>query len=84
MAMAVTCDVKRSNAMKTILLLNDEIAPARPQLANLAPGPMTARESEGTPGCNCDRWGHPCPGCVERNVQPKAELPVSSPAKHTG
>ena len=32
-------------------------------------------------GCNCDRWGHPCPGCVERNRQPKAELPISSPVK---
>jgi hypothetical protein len=31
--------------------------------------------------CNCDRWGHPCPGCVEHIVQPKAELPVSIPRK---
>ena len=35
----------------------------------------------GTPGCNCDRWGHPCPNCVERNVQPKAQLPISLPTK---
>ncbi len=37
------------------------------------PVPATPREPEPTYGCNCDRWGHPCPGCVERNLQPKAE-----------
>ena len=32
--------------------------------------------------CNCDRWGHPCPGCVERVVvQPKPDLPISIPTK---
>jgi hypothetical protein len=20
-------------------------------------------------GCRCDRWGHPCPGCLERKLQ---------------
>jgi hypothetical protein len=29
-------------------------------------------------GCRCDRWGHPCPDCVERNVQSNAEPPVST------
>jgi hypothetical protein len=33
--------------------------------------------------CTCDRWGHPCPDCDERKIQPKAELPISSPAKKT-
>ena len=23
--------------------------------------------------CNCDRWGHPCSGCVERIVQTETE-----------
>jgi hypothetical protein len=36
-----------------------------------------------TIGRRCDRWGHPCPDCVERNVQPAAELPVSTRAKQT-
>ena len=31
--------------------------------------------------CNCDRWGHPCPSCDEREVQMKAQVPISSPAK---
>ena len=31
--------------------------------------------------CNCDRWGHPCSGCVDRDIAPKAETPVSSPVK---
>ncbi len=31
--------------------------------------------------CNCGRWGHPCPGCVERIAQPAPELPISMPTK---
>ena len=31
--------------------------------------------------CNCDRWGHPCPNCVEPKIQPQLELPPSLPAK---
>jgi hypothetical protein len=69
--------------MKTILLLNDKSGSGKPKLQNLAGTKVTARASEGSPGCNCDRWGHPCPGCVERNVQPNAALPVSTPAKQT-
>jgi hypothetical protein len=39
------------------------------------------RETEAVAGCNCDRWGHPCPSCDEREVQMKAQVPISSPAK---
>jgi hypothetical protein len=39
-------------------------------LHNVAPSKVTLRETEAVAGCNCDRWGHPCPGCVERNVDP--------------
>ena len=31
--------------------------------------------------CNCDRWGHPCPKCVEPKIQQQLELPPSLPAK---
>jgi hypothetical protein len=31
--------------------------------------------------CNCDRWGHPCPGCAEPKIQPRLELPTSLPVK---
>jgi hypothetical protein len=37
---------------------------------------VTARASEGSPGCNCDRWGHPCTECVERNTQGNADVPI--------
>jgi hypothetical protein len=69
--------------METTLLLNDETGPPMPGWQNVAGSKVTVRPSEGTPGCNCDRWGHPCPGCDERKVQPKAEFPISSPAKQT-
>lgn len=31
--------------------------------------------------CNCDRWGHPCPGRAEPKIQPRLELPASLPVK---
>ena len=70
--------------MRTNAVLNaTELA--KPSYRN--PVPATLGEPEPTYGCNCDRWGHPCPGCVERNLQPKAEgsgpvyLPKSAVAK---
>jgi hypothetical protein len=69
--------------MKTSLLLNDESRRATLMLQNIALAKLTLRETEAVAGCNCDRWGHPCPGCDERKVQRKAELPISSPAKQT-
>jgi hypothetical protein len=54
--------------MKSILLLHDENGSPKPRLQNVAGSKVTQRPSEGTPGCNCDRWGHPSPDCVEHNV----------------
>ena len=45
--------------MKTILLLHDESGSPEPRLGNVRGSKATQRLSEGTPGCNCDRWGHP-------------------------
>jgi len=59
--------------MKTILLLDDESGSPKPRLQNVAGGKLTQHPSEGTPGCNCDRWGHPYPpDYVELNVQPQS------------
>jgi hypothetical protein len=55
--------------MKTILLLHDESGSPNPKLQNAAGSKVTQRPSEGTPGCNCDRWGHPFPDRVEHNVK---------------
>jgi hypothetical protein len=55
--------------MKTILLLHDESGSPKPRFQNVACSKVTQRASEGTPGCNCDRWGHPYPDRVEHNVQ---------------
>ena len=56
-----------------------------PPASNARHIPITAkgdiRPKSEAHGCRCDRWGHPCPGCVERHLQPEAELPISSPAK---
>jgi len=54
--------------MQTTLLLNDEIIRATLLLQNAGPTEAPVRETEAVAGCNCDRWGHPCPGCVERNI----------------
>jgi hypothetical protein len=47
-------------------------------LQNIAPTKVILREAVAIAGCNCDRWGHPCPGYDERKVQPKPERPISS------
>jgi hypothetical protein len=65
--------------MKTSLLLNDERSPAKLMLPNIAPTKMTPRETEAVVGSNCDRWGHPCPGCGHRDVELKVERPFSLP-----
>jgi hypothetical protein len=60
--------------MKPILLLNDEPETVRLMLGEVTSGGVAVRESEARAGCNCDRWGHPCPGCVDRNVPPEATI----------
>jgi hypothetical protein len=72
---------KEERPMKPILFLTDETESAEPSLQNVAGIKVKAHAREGAPGCKCDRWGHPCPDCDERKIQPKAELPISSPAK---
>jgi hypothetical protein len=68
--------------MKTILLLHDEATQPRQLLRNALPAKVSVRETEAVAGCNCDRWGHPCPGCVHRSVvQPIPEIPILIPAK---
>ena len=67
--------------MKTILLLHDEATQPTQLLRNALPAKVPVRETEPVAGCNCDRWGHPCPSCDEREVQMKAQVPISSPAK---
>ena len=62
--------------MKTILLLHDESGSPKLRLQNIAGSKLTQRASEGTPGSNCDRWGHPYPDCVEHNVQVQAKLSI--------
>jgi hypothetical protein len=66
--------------MKTIPLLHDEARQPTYLLQN-AVRAVPLREIEAAAGCNCDRWGHPCQNCVGSNVQPKAKVPISSPAK---
>jgi hypothetical protein len=64
--------------MKTNLLLHDEATRPMQLLQNAMPAKVRLRETEtAVAGCNCDRWGHPCPSCAERIVQPKADLPIS-------
>jgi hypothetical protein len=67
--------------MKTILLLSDEARYSEPLLQGAVRTEMTLHDSRARAGCNCDRWGHPCPDCVERNIKPNAELPISRPVK---
>ena len=66
--------------MTPILLLSDEPETVRLMFTEVTSGGVAVRESEPRAGCNCDRWGHPCPGCDEREIQMKAQVSISSPA----
>jgi hypothetical protein len=80
-AAAIAFNRTRNDSMKTTLLLTDEAETTRLMLKNIAFDVLPLRDAEAHADCNCDRWGHPCPGCVNRDVVPEAETPVSSPAK---
>jgi hypothetical protein len=67
--------------MKTILLLREEATRPTQLLQNARPAKVRLGNTEAVIGCNCDRWGHPYPGCNECEVQMKAQVPISSPAK---
>ncbi len=69
--------------MKPILLLSDETTPRRQLLQDAAHTNVRVYHAEASAGCNCDRWGHPCPGCIEANVK-KAELPIHEQSNNRG
>ena len=52
--------------MKSTLLLTDEAETNRLMLKDVAFDELPVRDTEAHAGCNCDRWGHPCLGSLER------------------
>ena len=69
--------------MKTILSLHDETTEPTKLLHNTVRAALQFRETKAVAGCNCDRWGHPCPGCHEPKVQPDAGRVISPQPKET-
>ena len=69
--------------MKTILLLHDETTRPTQLLQDAVPIKVPLGEIKAVAGCNCDRWGHPCPRCVERNVEPEVGHPALSLAQQS-
>ena len=67
--------------MKLTLLLSDETETTRLMLKDVPFDELPVHDTEPHVGCNCDRWGHPCPGCVNRDIVPGAETPLSSSVK---
>ena len=67
--------------MTTTLLLTDETEITRLTLKDVAFNELPVRDTEPHAGCNCDRWGHPCPGCVNRDIVPEAETSVFSTSR---
>ena len=67
--------------MKPTLLLSDEAETTRLMLKDVTFDELPVRDIEAHVGCNCDRWGHPCLGCVNPDVVSGAETPVSSSIK---
>ena len=67
--------------MKPTLLLSDEPETVMLMLRNVTSGDVAVPESGARAGCNCDRWGHPCRGCLEHNKRERADAPISSAIK---
>jgi len=67
--------------MKPTLLLSDEAETTRLMLKDGPFEESAVRDTEAHLGCNCDRWGHPCPGCTNRDFVPSAETAPSSLVK---
>jgi hypothetical protein len=80
-ANAVNFGSSGSDSMKPTLLLSDEAETTRLMLKDVAFDQLPVRDTEAHAGCNCDRWGHPCPGCVNPDIVPGAETPVLSSVK---
>jgi hypothetical protein len=60
--------------MKPILFLNDQPETVRLMFEEVPSGSAAVSESEARAGCDCDRWGHPCPKRLKRNTQQKRPL----------
>jgi hypothetical protein len=65
--------------VKRILLLEEGNTDAKLMLQHPAHTSRFVRKTEAVAGCNCDRWGHPCPGCINGNAETKAARPFSLP-----
>jgi hypothetical protein len=78
---AITFNHTRSDSMKNTLLLTEEAEINRLMLKHVAFDEVAVRDGEAHAGCKCDRWGHPCPGCVNPETVSKAKSPVSSPVE---
>ena len=61
--------------MKPTLLLSDEAETTKLMLKDVAFDQLPVRDTEAHVGCNCDRWGHPCPGCVNADIIRGAKTP---------
>jgi len=68
------CKAKREEPMKTTLLLYHKPGSPKPRLQNVPGSKITQHPREETPGCNCDRWGHPFPDCIEHNLHGRTSL----------
>jgi hypothetical protein len=69
--------LRKEHPMKTSLLLHDETNRAMQLLQDAVSTKVPFGEIKAVAGCNCDRWGHPWPGCDERKIPPKAKPPIT-------
>ena len=66
--------------MKTTLLERKPAGLVLKEVRSVAP----VGESEARAGCNCDRWGHACPGRDKRNIPTETDTTISSIVKQRG
>jgi len=64
--------------MKPTQVLNEKSQTVRLMLKDVTSRVVAVRETEVHAGCNCDRWGHPCPGCLDRKEQAEGDANFDS------
>lgn len=65
--------------MRTIPLIEDTKSQTKLMLQNPPHAKEFVRETDMVAGATCDRWGHPCGGCVDHRIWIKTARPFLLP-----
>ena len=71
--------IEKGAPVTVIPLIEDTKSQTKLMLQNPPCTKEFVRETDIVAGCTCDRWGHPCEGCVDHRIRIKTARPFSLP-----